>query len=475
MAFGNLAIQEEYQGSQAISLAELLTEVGDVLNRSFRDAIWIIAEVNNLSFNSYSGHCYMDLVQNEAGVVLAKTRATLFAGVASKVLPKFQSVTGTRVDNGMQLMLLVRVNHTPQYGFSLNILDINPEFTLGQHERIKQETIKKLQSDGVWELNKLPILPKLLHRLAVISSETAAGLGDFMRQIQQSTVGPLIHLEIFPALMQGQEAPISIGDAMMKVFHRIDDFDAVVIIRGGGSKLDLAAFDSYYLCGFVANFPKPVITGIGHERDESVVDMVAHTSLKTPTAVAEFLIRRMEQVVLQIIDEEERLEEVLLDSVEQKKVEVEDFTRRCSHSLLSLEKQAEVQLNSYSSYLQEQLRVLILQESNYLQRLDNQLIHGLDLVKSKLVHNEAETNQRGERLKRMLLKVEDNLNKAIDQFEMMIRLQDPRQVMKRGFLPVRYRGEAITSVEGLSKGDSLEIILLDGVVASEINEIIPNE
>lgn len=475
MSLGSLAFQEDYLGQQAMQLVDLLAEVRDVLNRSFRDAIWIIAEVSNLSFNAYSGHCYMDLVQNEAGVVLAKTKATLFAGVASKVLPRFQSVTGTSIDNGMQLMLLVKVSHSPQWGFALNILDINPEYTLGQHERIKQETIQKLRADGIWDLNKSHHLPMLLQRIAVISSETAAGLGDFMRQIEQSAVGGLMRLEVFPALMQGQLAPKSISEALLSIFHRIDDFDAVVIIRGGGSKLDLAAFDEYNLCCYVANFPGPIITGIGHERDESVVDMVAHTSLKTPTAVAEFLIRRMEQVVLQIFEAEERLEGFLTEFIDQRKDEAEKLTQLCSHSLLSLEKQAEVQLNSFSAFLQEHLRVLMLQEMNFHERLDHRLRHSLDMMNNNLEQRRGEIKQRGERLERMLLKLEDNLNKSLDQYEKMIRLQDPRQIMKRGFLPIRHEGKTIASVEGLAKGDSLEIIMLDGVVTSEVSEIIAND
>lgn len=475
MGLGNLAYQEDSQGLHAIQLVDLLSDVRDVINRAFRDAIWIIAEVNNFNHNRYSGHYYLELVQNNDGMVLAKTNATLFAGVAANVLPRFQSVTGTTIQNGMQLMLLVKVSHSPLWGFSLNILDINPEFTLGQHERIKLETIQKLQADGVWDLNKSHHLPLLLQRIAVISSETAAGLGDFLRQVEQSAIGGLIRLEVFPALMQGQLAPKSVSDALLKIFYRIDEFDAVVIIRGGGSKLDLAAFDDYSLCCYVANFPKPIITGIGHERDESVVDMVAHTSLKTPTAVAEFLIRRMEQVVLTIFEAESRLEELLMDYQEQQMSNVELLTQRCNQALLSLEKHAEVQLNSYASYVQEYLRVSMLQEINYQDKLKNNLSHLLNLTHNQWEQRKGEINQGVRRLERYLMLIEDNLRKEQDQFEQLIRLQDPRMIMSRGFLPVRHHGESITSVKDLRKGDALEIIMMDGSVQSHVNEIIPNE
>lgn len=495
MSLGSLAFQENSQGLQALSLVDLLSEVRDVLNRSFRDAIWIIAEVNSFNRNNFSGHCYLELVQNEAGKILAKTNATLFAGVANRVIPKFQAVTGSAIQSGMQLMLLVRVVHSPQWGFSLNILDINPDFTLGQHERIKQETIKRLHSDGVWDLNKSFQLPMLLQRIAVISSETAAGLGDFKRQIEQSAVAGLIHLEYFPAIMQGQSTTASVSEALMSVYNRLNEFDAVVIIRGGGSKLDLAAFDEYNLCCYIANFPGPIITGIGHERDESVCDMVANTSLKTPTAVADFLIRRMEQVVLQLFDAEDRLSELLSEKLKEVADHSSLMTRRCNQALLSLEKQAEVQLNGFASYIQEYLRVMMIQQLNRQSKLDDRLTHQLteveksidiskqvmrlshhlNITQGKLEQKRHIISEGHKRLERLLIPLEERLSKDLDQFQQLIRLQDPRHIMKRGFLPVLKDGINISKAEGLNKGDTLEIIMLDGSVKTNIQEVLPND
>lgn len=496
MYSGDQAYRIQSEEVQALRLADLLSGVRDLLNRSFRDAIWIIAEVNSINANRQSGHYYLELVENEAGTILAKTNATLFQNVARRVLGRFQEVTGSTIQTGMQLMLLVRVEYTPRWGFSLNILDINPEYTLGQHERVKQETIRRLQSEGVWDLNKSHVLPLLVQRVAVISSETAAGWGDFRRQIEQSLVAGFIKIDLFPALMQGQSASASICSALLAIYNRISEYDAVVIIRGGGSKLDLAAFDDYALCCYIANFPAPIITGIGHERDESVADMIAHTGLKTPTAVADFLIRRMEQVVQRLFQSEERVERLLSNLIISNQECLDKLARRSAGVLSSLEKQALIQLNGFKSVLQEYLRVMLVKYLNRqaniqdratrmlsgvernldLSKVELRLVHLLGGVRNRVDRSEQVLDLSARRLERTLQALPKELEKTQDRYEQLIRIQDPRNIMRRGFLPVvNEQGTSVISVKDVRVDERLRIIMPDGEVIAGIDHIIHNE
>lgn len=240
------------------------------------------------------GHCYIELVEKGAagGLLAAKMRATCWSNVYTMLAAFFRSETGEHLRPGMQVLLEGVVTFHPVYGLSFQILGIDPAYTLGAVARQRQQTIARLQADGVFGMNKLLQLPTFLQRIAVISSPEAAGYGDFCDQLRNNgRFG--FRTELFPAIMQGDRAGQSIIDALGRIFDRENDFQAVVIIRGGGAVTDLHCFDSYELASCCAQFPLPVITGIGHQRDVSVVDMVAHTCLKTPTAVAEFLIGHM--------------------------------------------------------------------------------------------------------------------------------------------------------------------------------------
>lgn len=272
---------------KALSLSELSAEIEDALQAELEPSYWVQAEIASLS--SRSGHAYLDLVEKaQSGQLAAKYRATCWANVYGLLRPYFMSETGADLQTGMQVLVEVTVTFHAAYGLSLNIVNIDPSYTLGDLARQRQQTISRLQQEGVFDLQKSLVLPTLVSRLAIISSHQAAGYEDFVHQLQQS--GFAFSTTLFPATMQGDNAPQSILQALQQIADQYEHFDAVILIRGGGATTDLGCFDDYNLACHCAQFPLPILSGIGHTRDISIVDMVAHMSLKTPTAVATYLI-----------------------------------------------------------------------------------------------------------------------------------------------------------------------------------------
>ena len=287
------------------TLYQLQSDISEVLAEAFTDSLWVRSEVSECSVNR-SGHCYLTLVEKEekSGRLLAKCSAVIWAQTYRILSAHFRSVTGSDIVAGMNILVKVQVNYSELYGLSLNIRDIDPSFTVGNLELERQRTIARLSEEGMMDINSSLELPALPRSLAVISAETAAGYRDFMEHLHGNQYGFTFATTLFPAPMQGAEAPSGIIAALDTVAQRIDEFDAVLILRGGGSVMDLVCFDDYELALNVAQFPLPVLTGIGHDKDYHVIDMVAWHNLKTPTALADFFIEMFvheEQAVAALI------------------------------------------------------------------------------------------------------------------------------------------------------------------------------
>jgi exodeoxyribonuclease VII large subunit len=274
------------------TLSELCSCIDEALSMELNDTYWVRAEIASLTER---GHCYMELVEKaKNNAIAAKLRATCWQHVYHLLSAYFANETGQTLAVGMQVLLQVEVSFHAVYGLSLNVVGIDPTFTLGDLARQRQLTIQRLQEDGVMDLQRSLPLPLLPRRVAVISAADAAGYGDFCHQLQSNSGGFRFHTQLFPAVMQGEQSPASIIAALQQIAATADLYDLVVIVRGGGATTDLRNFDDYSLAFHCANFPLPVIAGIGHTRDVSVVDMVVHTSVKTPTAAAEWLIAAMQ-------------------------------------------------------------------------------------------------------------------------------------------------------------------------------------
>ena len=282
-----------------IDLFELQHKLKQGVELLFPNRIWVRAEVSAIKARS-GGHCYMELSQSDQKGLIAKSSAIIWSSKYRFIAPYFESVTGSPLQEGLVILVQVQVNYSELYGMSLIIDDINPEFSLGEKEQERQRTIERLQKEGLMELQKELALPLLPYRLAVISASDAAGYRDFMRHIEENPYGFKVEPVLFPALMQGADCPSSIIaalDAILGEMHEEGDeelrrggYDAVLILRGGGAKLDLACFDDYELAAVIAQYPLPVLTAIGHDQDYHVCDMVAHEFLKTPTALADYII-----------------------------------------------------------------------------------------------------------------------------------------------------------------------------------------
>ena len=282
-----------------IDLFEFQTRLKEGVESLFPKRLWLKAEISAIKARN-GGHCYLELSQSNDNGLIAKASAAIWSSRYRFIAPYFESVTGSPLQEGMSILVEVQPSYSQLYGFTLVVNDIDPEFSLGLKELERQKTIERLQKEGLMELQQELLMPYLPNKFAVISAEDAAGYRDFVRHIEENPYGFKVELDLFPALMQGKDCPGSIIEALDAVMESQLEYDAVLILRGGGSKLDLACYDDYSLAAVIAQYPLPVLTAIGHDQDFHVCDMVANTYVKTPTALADFIIEIYE-------DEDERI------------------------------------------------------------------------------------------------------------------------------------------------------------------------
>ena len=299
------------------SLLELCEWIQDVVGNDMPDRYWVRAEIASMSVR---GHCYMELVEkSENGILAAKMRATCWSNVYALLSAYFAQETGQSLHVGLQVLLEVSVEYHAVYGLSLNVWSIDPTYTLGDLAKQRQATIRQLTEDGVMELQRALEVPSLPRRVAVISSADAAGYGDFCDQLKNNRFGFAFVTQLYPAVVQGDTAARSVVNALGAIAAQEEEWDVVVIIRGGGASTDLSCFDDYMLASHCAQFPLPIVAGIGHTRDVSVVDMVVHTSVKTPTAAAEWLVERVAEQVERVGGLQLRLERAVQEAVNKEK------------------------------------------------------------------------------------------------------------------------------------------------------------
>lgn len=404
---------------EAVSLYELTAGIRQAI-ADMQISTWVIAEISEINSNR-SGHVYLDLIEKSSisGNVIAKLRATIWCSCAQRILPKFEVETGQSLRSGMKGMFFVTVGFHEVYGLSANISAINSEFTLGDIERQRRETIMRLEQEGVIDMNKSLQLPTVLKHIAIISAETAAGYGDFCKQIENNVYGFNLSLKLYPAQMQGIGADNSIMEALDRIINEPKHPDAVVIIRGGGSRSDLACFDSYELAFYVANYPLPILTGIGHERDNSVVDIVAHTRLKTPTAVAEFIIGHNVEFLNLLDALSEKIITLARSFYELRNTKVEAL-------FLSLRTSVNSIMHSYSERLTQMTNTIALTSNN--------------IVSQRLMQ--------------------------LDNIEQIIKAHDPRDLLKKGYSLTMINGKTLRSAKEVNAGDKIQTLLSDGVVSS---------
>lgn len=370
---------------EKISLLRLQEMIRQGVERSVPGTVWVTAEISEIN-NHVSGHCYLDLVDYKEGErgVAAKARGMIWSSVNRMLKPYFETTAGVPLSVGMRVLLKVQVQYSQVYGLSLSIQDIDPAYTIGEFELKRQKTIQRLMSEGCFDLNSQLPLPLLPRRFAIVSSVTAAGYRDFMKHLHENEYGFRFCTRLFQAQMQGDEAPQSVIAALDKIAaaqQAEDAFDAVILIRGGGSAMDLSCFDDYELSANIAQFPLPVITGIGHDHDYHVCDMVAHTWLKTPTAVAGFILDLFMQEEMRLGSLFRRISASLSVKISKEEGALEIFLRRMRVAASDLLKERERHLERVELRLKGANPVDILAKGFAVALIDGKKVSGIEDVK----------------------------------------------------------------------------------------------
>ena len=403
------------------SLFELNSLVREVVESEMPDEYWVEAELSDC--RESRGHYYMELIQKDehSATPIAKAPARCWASKWMMIRPYFERTTGQQLHAGMKVLLKVYAQFHEAYGFAWIVTDIDPTYTLGDMARKRQEIIRQLKEEGVFDLQKELSLPLFCQRIAVISSETAAGYGDFCNQLADNPYGFQFEAQLFPAIMQGEGVEQSIINALERIYDT--DYDAVVIIRGGGATSDMSGFDTLALAENVANFPLPIITGIGHDRDESILDMVSHTRVKTPTAAAAFLIDHLKEVLDVIDASQERITSLALQKLST--------------------------LHSQFSIVQETIPRLF------------------SIVKTR---QEAKLDAFYQRL---LTALDHRLTSERHRMELMeekVKALDPTLLLKRGYSITLFNGRAVHDPQMLKEGDEIETRIEKGVIISKVKK-----
>ncbi len=397
--------------------------------------VWVAAEISELKVN-YSGHCYIELVEKadepaatsprggraSSSVPRAQARAVIWRSQYPMLSAYFEAETGSKLAAGMKILAKVLVSYHELYGLTLQIVDLDASYTLGEVQRQRQMTIKRLQADGVWDMNRETAMPILVQRIAVVSSASAAGYRDFMNELRSG--GYAFRTELFDAVVQGAAAEESVTAALSAIAERAEEFDAVAMIRGGGSATDLSCFDSYLICSYVAQFPLPVITGIGHDKDTSVADMVAHKALKTPTAVAAWLTDRMARIEAWLDESARRLHDTAVAATRNERLRLERLASDTAR-----------------------------EGGMYVERCRS----ALGLLR--------------EQTAAAALRIVESNKARLEAADGLVEGRSPQSIMRMGFAVVRSGGRALLSTEGLRAGERIEVELCDGALDADITSI----
>ena len=450
-----------------ISLSELQTLIKKGLADSHPLPYWVVAEISELKVN-YSGHCYLELVEKGGAnsVPKAKANAVIWKNHYSMIGSYFLSATGGELCAGIKVLVKVTVNYHELYGLSFQITDIEPSYTLGDIEAQRRETIDRLQKEGIYDMNREAELPGVLQRLAVISSAQAAGYQDFMNELGQNPKGYVYRISLFQTIMQGHETEESAIAALDAIAGQMDDFDAVIVIRGGGSQSDLAAFNGYRLTSHLAQFPLPVLTGIGHDKDQSVADLVAHTPLKTPTAVATFLTEHnmLFEAGIDILLEE--IIEFAEDNLNNERNRLLEYGHLLNQVTTGFIHEAGRRLDERLANIRYRSAMYTQEQRSFCTRLAAEITHipvrQLQAASSDL----SEKQRRITELTRFYLANREN---KLSLLELKLEAKNPEHILQMGYAIVRGQdGKAVKSIAEIKTDDILSIQLQGGTAETQV-------
>lgn len=404
---------------------------------------WVVAEILDVGIRG--GHCYMDLIDKDptTNKLVARIKGIIWANRVPYIKHNFESATGQQFQSGLKVMLQVTVNYHELFGLSVIISDINPEYTLGDMERQRREIIARLTTEGIIDMNKQLPMPTVPQRIAVISAAGAAGYGDFVNQLHNNSSGIQYYTALFEARMQGAETVTTIINALNKISRNIDKFDVVVIIRGGGATSDLNSFDDYNLASHVAQFPLPVITGIGHERDNTVIDFVSHLRVKTPTAAAEWLIEQGDKMLERLNLLSQNVIAIAQQYVQESENQLRYYTSSIPVFAKGIVEKRKSQLREYAVAIPSYARSRI------------------DTSKANLVSYRSALIQAY----KQRIKME---SMHLDRLEDNVKMLSPVNTLKRGYSITIANGKAVTSINNIKLDDEVTTMLADGKIISNV-------
>ena len=428
---------------KTVTLFELNNLVREVISSTLSEEYWVEAELSEV--HEVRGHCYMELIQKElfSNTPVAKASAKCWKNKWSLLREKFAKVTREGLKPGMKVLLKVYADFHEAYGFAWIVTDINPEFTMGDMARKRQEIIDTLKREGVFELQKELVLPQFVQRIAVISSENAAGYGDFCHQLADNPQQLKFYTRLFPAVMQGEGVEESVIGALNSINENIEKFDAVVIIRGGGATSDLSGFDTLRLAENVANFPIPIITGIGHDRDESIVDMVAHTKVKTPTAAAALLIDHLNHILERLLDAQAELIAAVRHRSELEQARIVRMSEKIPMLFSLMKTRQEQRIERHLANITAALNDKLSREH-----------HRLSLIEKQLAPT--------------LLQQMTRENYRLQLLQKRLEALNPQRLLQRGYSITLCKGKVVRDARQLKAGDEIETKLANGKITSII-------
>ena len=434
-----------------VTLYELNRLVSKVIESEMPSEYWVEAELSEC--RESRGHCYMELIQKDerTATPIAKASAKCWANKWMLIRPGFERTTGQRFHAGMKVLLKVFAQFHEAYGFSWIVTDIDPTYTLGDMARKRQEIIRQLKEEGVFDLQKELQLPLFCQRIAVISSETAAGYGDFCNQLADNPYGFQFQTRLFPAIMQGEGVEQSIINALNRIFDLTkgqtpcEVFDCIVIIRGGGATSDMSGFDTPALAENVANFPLPIITGIGHDRDESILDMVSHIRVKTPTAAAVLLIDHLKTVLDAINDAQEQIIRIAQQKLTFHKSRLSTFAEILPRLFTNVKTRQEARLDSLNSRMTTAIRQSIITQQS--------LINALEVKMPIFLNRRLMAEQH-----------------RLQLIEEKTKSLDPALLLKRGYSITLKDGKTVRDASTLHPGDTIETRLANGTIHSTVTK-----
>lgn len=432
------------------SLAEVARSIQKTIAARYKSTYWVKAEMNKLNHYTHSGHCYPELVEKKDGKVVAEMRSVLWKSDYIRINQRFLDVAKEPLRNGITILFEAAISYDPLYGMSLRILDIDPAYVLGELEREKLESIRRLKEEGLFDANKrlpFPLLPK---RIAIISVETSKGYSDFLNIIDRNPWGYRFEHTLFAALLQGDRSVGSIINQLKRISGRLDEFDIVAIIRGGGGEVGLSSYNNYELAAAVARFPIPVMTGIGHSTNETVSEMVAFANAITPSELADFLIQRFHQVAVPVQQAQDTLRIKSQQLLETERKRLQDASQRFNLSSRSL-----------------------LQRHQHAVAQAGQQLH--TSAKGRLIPERYAVMHQSQSLASSASAWFKDSRHTLNTLETSVRMMDPQHVLNRGYSITLHRGRALRDADTLQPGMRVETRLADGIFTSIVDELKPDQ